>query len=123
MTPIGSTTAVVIQAVRGERPLPRAKEFVPLGLFLLCILSVTALGLLINPVPLRGQTYAGRAARALATLVIGLVFFVSAAWMNRRKARRAWTVRIWRRFPALKLRDFVRRKSALFFSSIILCPT
>lgn len=36
----------------------------------------------IDPIPLRGQIYSGRAIRALATLLIGLTFFISAIWMN-----------------------------------------
>jgi O-antigen ligase len=38
---------------------------------------------MIDPPPLRGQVYFGRAVRALATLLIGLAFFVSAVWMNK----------------------------------------
>lgn len=84
---------LVVQAVRGRRPFPRAGVLIPLGLFVLAVLAVTAIGLLINPVPMRGQTYSGRALRALATLVIGLVFFISAAWMNRDEADVRFTLR------------------------------
>ena len=60
-----------------------AGAFVALGVFVLFVLAVTSFGVLIDPIPLRGQTYIGRALRALATLLIGLVFFVCAVWMNR----------------------------------------
>jgi O-antigen ligase len=39
--------------------------------------------MLIDPIPLHGQTYFGRTIRALATLFIGLLFFVCAVWMNK----------------------------------------
>lgn len=72
-----------LQAVRRERAFPRAGSAVLLLVFAAAVLTVTSFGVLLDPLPLRGQTYLGRAVRALATLVIGLVFFISAAWMNR----------------------------------------
>jgi O-antigen ligase len=37
---------------------------------------------MLDPLPMRGQDYFGRVIRAWATLVIGLSFFITAAWMN-----------------------------------------
>ena len=54
-----------------------------LGRWSLFIFAVTSFGVLLDPLPLRGQIYSGRAIRALATLFIGIIFFVSAIWMNK----------------------------------------
>jgi O-antigen ligase len=54
-----------------------------LGAFVLFVFTATCLGVLLDVIPLRGQEYSGRAIRALVTLLIGLVFFVCAVWMNR----------------------------------------
>ncbi|HEY2981920.1 MAG TPA: O-antigen ligase family protein [Anaerolineales bacterium] len=77
---------LLLQAVGGVRPFPWTGSTILAALFALVVLVVTAAGVLYDPIPLRGQTYVGRALRALATLVIGLSFFVSAAWMNRDQA-------------------------------------
>ena len=50
---------------------------------MLFVLAATSLGVLLDPLPLRGQEYFGRVVRAWATLLIGLSFFVAAVWMNR----------------------------------------
>jgi O-antigen ligase len=60
-----------------------AGAFVALGMFILFVFTSTSFGFLTDPIPLRGQEYVGRAIRALATLFIGLVVFISAVWMNR----------------------------------------
>jgi O-antigen ligase len=64
-----------------------------LGLFALAVLAATSFGVLIDPIPLRGQDYFDRALRALVTLLIGLAFFVSAVWMNRDEAEVKFTLR------------------------------
>jgi O-antigen ligase len=51
--------------------------------FTLAALLSTAFGSLLAPIELRGIGFWDRALRAWITLVIGLSFFVSAAWMNR----------------------------------------
>jgi O-antigen ligase len=51
--------------------------------FTLTALLSTAFGSLLAPIELRGVDFWDRALRAWITLVIGLSFFVSAAWMNR----------------------------------------
>jgi hypothetical protein len=60
-----------------------AGAFMALGAFVLFVFASASLGILTDPIPLRGQEYFGRAIRALATLLIGLVFFVTAVWMNK----------------------------------------
>src|SRR5687768_12160823 len=82
-----------IQVLRGRASLPRAGALTPLTVWVLFILAATSFGLLLDPIPLRGQEYAGRAIRAWATLVIGLSFFVSAVWMNRNEDDLRFTVR------------------------------
>jgi O-antigen ligase len=72
-----------LQLTRGKASLPRAGTLTPLLGFVLIALTATSLGVLLDPLPLRGQEYFGRVIRAWATLVIGLSFFVAAAWMNR----------------------------------------
>lgn len=72
-----------IQLWRGKTSFPRAGTLTPLLGFVLIALTATSLGILLDPLPLRGQEYLGRAIRAWATLVIGLSFFTAAAWMNR----------------------------------------
>lgn len=74
---------LLIQTWRGKASIPRAGAAVPLLVFVLFTLAATGFGMLLDPLPLRGQEYAGRAVRAWATLIIGLCFFVAAVWMNR----------------------------------------
>ena len=71
------------QLIRRKTSFPRAASLTPLLGFVLIALAATSLGLLLDPLPLRGQGYFGRVIRAWATLVIGLSFFVAAVWMNR----------------------------------------
>src|SRR5690606_29177014 len=52
-----------------------------------------SIGSLINPIPLRGQTYDGRVLRAIVTLFIGIAFFVSAMWMNKNEDDMTFTVK------------------------------
>ncbi|MDH3944764.1 MAG: O-antigen ligase family protein [Anaerolineae bacterium] len=62
-------------------PLPRAA--VPLAAFFLVALAATLIGLLYDPLPMRGQTVSARAMRAWFSMGVGMVFFLSAYWMNR----------------------------------------
>jgi hypothetical protein len=71
------------QLAQGKTSIPRAGALTPLFGFVLIVLTATSIGILLDPLPLRGQEYFGRVIRAWATLVIGLSFFVAAAWMNR----------------------------------------
>jgi O-antigen ligase len=82
--PIALLLAIIfLQVARGKASIPRAGTLTPLLGFVLIALAATSLGLLLNPLPLRGAEYFGRVIRAWATLVIGLSFFVAAIWMNR----------------------------------------
>jgi O-antigen ligase len=74
---------LLIQWRRGKIKLNWAGALIPLGALVLFIFAVTSFGALIDPIPLRGQIYSGRAIRALATLFIGITFFISAVWMNK----------------------------------------
>lgn len=74
---------LLVQLVRRQTSLPRMGSLTPLLGFVLIALTATSLGVLLDPLPMRGHEYVGRVLRAWATLVIGLSFFVAAAWMNR----------------------------------------
>src|SRR6476659_9986361 len=65
-----------IQLRQGKTSIPRAGTLTPLLGFVLIALTATSLGILLDPLPLRGQDYFGRVIRAWATLSIGLSFFV-----------------------------------------------
>ncbi|MBI5298106.1 MAG: O-antigen ligase family protein [Chloroflexi bacterium] len=84
---------LLLQAVRKQRPFPWTGSAILLGAFALAVLAATSFGVLIAPIPLRGQHYFDRAVRALVTLVIGLAFFISAVWMNRGEAEVKFTLR------------------------------
>jgi len=84
---------LVVQWIRRERPFPWTGSAILLGVFALAVLTVTSLGVLFDPIPLRKQTYLGRAVRAWATLFIGIAFFVSASWMNRDEQDVKFTVK------------------------------
>ncbi len=72
-----------LQLTNGKTSIPRASTLTPLLGFVLLALTATCIGVLLDPLPLRGQEYFGRVIRAWATLVIGLSFFIAAIWMNR----------------------------------------
>lgn len=72
-----------IQLTQGKGIFPRAGTLTPLLGFVLLTLTATSIGILLNPLPLRGQEYLGRVLRAWVTLAIGLSFFLAAVWMNR----------------------------------------
>ena len=74
---------LLIQFLRGKSSLPRAGAWIPLAAFVLFALAASSFGAWLDPLPMRGQEYAGRVIRAWATVFIGLAFFVSAVWMNR----------------------------------------
>jgi O-antigen ligase len=84
---------LLIQWWRGKTKLNWSGALIPLGALVLFIFVATSFGTLIDPIPLRGQTYSGRAIRALATLFIGIAFFVSAVWMNKDEEDFRFTVR------------------------------
>jgi O-antigen ligase len=78
---------------RGKTKLPWAGAFIPLGALVLFMFAATSFGAVLAPIPLRGQIYSGRALRALATLFIGIAFFISAVWMNQDEDDLRFTLR------------------------------
>jgi O-antigen ligase len=74
---------LVLQSWQKKTVFPRAGTWTPLLAFVLVALAATSLGVLLNPLPMRGFEYFGRVLRAGVTLVIGLSFFIAAVWMNR----------------------------------------
>jgi O-antigen ligase len=84
---------LLVLAWRKKIQLTWAGAFVALGVFVLFALFASSIGALINPIPLRGQVYDGRAIRALVTLIIGIAFFVSAVWMNKDEEDLRFTVK------------------------------
>ncbi len=84
---------LLIQWRRGKIKLNWSDALIPLGALILFIFAATSFGALIDPIPLRGQIYSGRAIRAIATLFIGLSFFISAMWMNKNEEDLRFTIR------------------------------
>jgi O-antigen ligase len=84
---------LLVQAWRQKIKLHWAGAFISLGALVLFIVAVTSFGLVIDPLPLRGQIYSGRAIRALVTLFIGAAFFIGAVWMNKDEDDLRFTVR------------------------------
>ncbi len=82
-----------IQAWRRKITLFWAGAFLALGAFVLFVLFSGIAGSLLDPIPLRGQTYNGRVIRALITLFIGVAFFISAVWMNRNESDLRFSVK------------------------------
>ena len=74
---------LLIKLLRDRTVFPRAGTLTPLAVFLLAALIASLLGILLGPVPMRGQEAIGRILRAWATIFIGVVFFIAAVWMNR----------------------------------------
>jgi O-antigen ligase len=74
---------ICIQVAQGKTSIPRPGTLTPLLAFLLIALVATSLGMLLDPLPMRGYEYFGRVLRAWLTLLIGLSFFLAAVWMNR----------------------------------------
>lgn len=84
---------LLVQLARGRTSLPRSGALTPLTVFVLFALAATAVGALLDPVPLRGQAYFGRVLRGWVTLIIGLSFFIAAAWMNRSEEDLRFSIR------------------------------
>ncbi len=84
---------LLILAWRKRVSLTMPGAFVVLGGFVLFTIFSAAVGSLINPIPLRGQTYDGRVIRAFVTLIIGIAFFVGSVWMNKNEDDLRFTVK------------------------------
>ncbi len=72
-----------LQFMQEKTSFPRTGTLIPLLAFVFIALIATSIGLLLDPLPMRGYEYFGRVLRAWVTLLIGLAFFVAAVWMNR----------------------------------------
>jgi len=82
-----------IQLLRRETTCPRAGSLTPLTALLLVALTVSLFGILLSPVPLRGQVATGRILRAWITMLMGAGFFLGAIWMNREEGALRFSVR------------------------------
>ncbi|HSG44945.1 MAG TPA: O-antigen ligase family protein [Anaerolineales bacterium] len=81
--PLGLLIPVLLYQIWTKRIThPWSRILTILLAFTLTALLSTAIGALLSPIELRGQSYFDRSIRAWITLVIGLSFFVSAMWMN-----------------------------------------
>src|SRR5690606_9391787 len=81
------------QCLRKQIKLQIPNALIALSIFVLFAFVSACIGILMNPIPLRGQTYDGRALRAFVTLLIGIAFFVSAVWMNKNEKDLKFTVK------------------------------
>ncbi|HET6822307.1 MAG TPA: O-antigen ligase family protein, partial [Anaerolineales bacterium] len=84
---------LVFQLIQRKESFPRAGTLTPLLAFVLLALASTGVGLLMDPLPMRGFEYFGRVFRAWVTVVIGLSFFVAAVWMNRTEEDLRFSIR------------------------------
>jgi len=84
---------LTLQFMQKKETLPRAGTLIPLLAFLLVALAATGIGLLLDPLPMRGFEYPGRVFRAWVTLVIGVSFFLAAVWMNRTEEDLRFSIR------------------------------
>lgn len=74
---------LVMQLGQRKTSPPGSGTWAPLLGFVLIAAAATSLGILLDPLPMRGHEYLGRVIRAWTTLTIGLAFLLAAAWMNR----------------------------------------
>ena len=74
---------LLVQLIRRRTAFPWTGTWTPFAGLLLATVATSLAGVLIAPVPLRGQDVVGRELRAWVTLAMGAGFFVGAAWMNR----------------------------------------
>lgn len=74
---------LLIQLLSGKTTFPRAGALTSLAVFLFTALAASLLGVLFAPVLMRDQDVVGRVLRAWATVLIGILFFFAAVWMNR----------------------------------------
>ncbi len=77
---------LLVRLWRREIRNPIPGTLVLWGAFLIAALLASALGALNAPLELRGSDYFDRVIRAWMTVVIGLLFFLAAIWMNRDEA-------------------------------------
>jgi O-antigen ligase len=84
---------LLVQLIRRKTTFPRASSLTPLTAFILAALVASVIGVLFAPVVMRGQGVVGRVARAWVTVIMGLVFFIAAIWMNRNEDDLRFTIK------------------------------
>ncbi len=84
---------LLLQIKQGKIARPWPGALTVLLAFTLAALASTALGGTFAPIELRGVEYADRAVRSLVTLAIGLMFFLTAIWMNQSEDDLKFSVR------------------------------
>src|SRR3972149_997026 len=84
---------LLIQLFRRKTGFPWRGSMTPLAGFLLVAVAASLIGPLFAPIQLRRQDIVGREVRAWATVIIGLVFFIAAVWMNRDESDLRFTIR------------------------------
>ncbi len=73
----------LVRLLRRKTSFPGAGSLTPFIAFILAALLTSVIALLYIPPPMRGLDLFGRVVRAWVTVIIGLIFFVAAIWMNR----------------------------------------
>ncbi|MBN1303041.1 MAG: O-antigen ligase family protein [Anaerolineales bacterium] len=73
---------LLLQFLRRKKSRPVPGSLIPLGIFILIAAAATVIAASYAPVAMRGHDYWDRALRAWVTMVIGLMVFLSACWMN-----------------------------------------
>lgn len=81
--PLAILIPILLLIFLRNRRVPLPANFKPLLAFLVFALAASFLGVLYAPIPLRGTTFDDRVLRGWLSLVVGLVFFFIAFWMNR----------------------------------------
>lgn len=84
---------LLIQVWRGKIARPWPGALTVLLAFVLAALAATTLSGTFAPIELRGVDYADRAIRSVLTLAIGLMFFLTAVWMNQSEDDLKFSVR------------------------------
>lgn len=84
---------LLVQVVRRKATFPSAGALTPFAAFLLAAAAASVVGILLAPIPLRGQLASGRIPRAWATILIGVGFFGASAWMNRTETDLKFTLK------------------------------
>ena len=82
--PLGLLMLILLYQIWTNRIThPWNRALTILLVFTLTALISTAIGALLSPIEMRGQSYFDRSLRAWITFLIGLSFFISTVWMNR----------------------------------------
>jgi hypothetical protein len=84
---------LIVRLLKRETTIPRAHALVALTAFVLIGFLTSLIGVMLAPLPMRGQEVLARTLRAWATLIMGVAFFLGAAWMNRTEADLRFSVR------------------------------